>query len=180
MRQPPSGSMRNAKTSILTILAWAACVGCSGHQADTPRTNDTKVPPGGQTAASSRQSGKRGAPHDAACVRDDDCRSGYCDRGICVELYGPDNYGRECPPVLPLSAPGWQENTCGGYLCLDGRCRSCQSDAECQHWLNAPKCAPVDRMPGKVCGRHDEPPPPPNQFPAPAPPPPCPPPPPPP
>lgn len=84
-----------------------------------------------------------------ACARDADCRSGFCDLGRCAELIGPLHYGFECSPEPPGAPPG----RCGPYLCLDGRCRSCQSDAQCQDSRGAPTCAVFEERPGKQCGR---------------------------
>jgi hypothetical protein len=106
-----------------------------------------------------------------ACVQDSDCRSGLCDREICGDPYWRGNYGREC--VLGPSPPtdkdeiSWSpykvhitpfgRNLCTGFLCLDGRCRSCQSDAECQ-WEGSggPQCLEYADWPGKRCGTPGE------------------------
>lgn len=83
-----------------------------------------------------------------ACARDADCRSVFCDHGICAEPFGPFHYGFECSPTAPR-AP----SPCGAYLCIDGRCRSCQSDEECRHWKGAPTCGVFQDVPGRSCGR---------------------------
>jgi len=98
----------------------------------------------------------------AACFQDSDCRSGLCDRGTCGDLYVKGNYGRECvpgpspPPDKPKMGrhpPPLGENLCTGYLCIDGRCRSCTSDAECQWEGSAgPKCLHYQGWYGKRCG----------------------------
>jgi hypothetical protein len=151
------------KAGALFCMNWllVQAVGCSAHQ-------------DGMHGA--------GAPEEArvargeACARDEGSRSGFCDRGRCGEVGESGNYGRECvalllapePPLREgivsertadglLSVPGpkvgWRpEDTCGGYLCLDERCRSCQSDSECQGWLSGPRCASADGSPGKRCG----------------------------
>lgn len=120
--------------------------------------------------------GERGAAAGGACVHDEDCRSSFCDRGVCMVIGETGNHGRECtvlvlsadPPLREgfvsertadglLSIPGpkakWgPEDTCGGYLCLGERCRSCQSDSECQGWTGGPTCVSVAGVPGKRCG----------------------------
>jgi hypothetical protein len=83
------------------------------------------------------------------CAQDADCKSGFCDLGQCAELFGPLHYGFECSPEPPRAPPG----RCGPYLCLEGRCRSCQSDAQCQELRGAPTCAVFEDRPGKQCGR---------------------------
>lgn len=102
---------------------------------------------------------------NSPCSRDSDCRSGFCDRGTCIDLYSKGNYGRECHPALPplpdepdlTPMPNFEgatpfENRCMGYLCIDRRCRSCESDAECQDRPNASKCLVYGEWPGKRCG----------------------------
>ena len=85
-----------------------------------------------------------------ACAQDAYCLSGFCDLGMCTELFGPLHYGFECTPDPPGAPPG----RCGAYLCVEGRCRSCESDAQCRSLRGAPTCAffEADR-PGKQCGR---------------------------
>jgi hypothetical protein len=94
-----------------------------------------------------------------ACVRDADCRSGFCDRGLCVPLHGPVGpYGAECEPLpppeeRPKPPPGWMMkwgpiDICGSYRCIDRRCRSCQSDAECG---KDSTCNTLKGSPGKLC-----------------------------
>jgi hypothetical protein len=73
---------------------------------------------------------------DRACKKDRECGDGLCDRGRCAPLWTEDpKYGQSCN-VSSISG------LCdSGYLCLEGRCRSCVSDAEC-----------VKEMPGSACG----------------------------
>jgi hypothetical protein len=60
---------------------------------------------------------------------------------------------RKCAP-LPSSADrtGAIEDPCRGYICVDGRCQSCQSDAECQERKGLPTCTQFGDWPGKQCG----------------------------
>jgi hypothetical protein len=105
-------------------------------------------------------------PHGTACVRDRACRSGFCDAGICVHLYGKGNYGRDCEPLPPVVAPepgadgpmpaeiigrALREDGCGGYLCIDRRCRSCAQDSECRDALGSPACVEVAEYLGRSC-----------------------------
>lgn len=98
-----------------------------------------------------------------SCVMDGDCWPDFCDRGICAAP-GRGNYGRECtppapprpdPPLPPGTVPGLPSaaDRCAAYLCLDGRCRSCQSNADCE---SGSTCAHVDGWPGKRCGDHSK------------------------
>jgi hypothetical protein len=96
-----------------------------------------------------------------ACVRDCDCRSGFCDRGTCADSkdIGAWYYGKGwCypgPPHAPIDVEvGSQANNddCEGYLCVDHRCRSCVSDAECQAGRKEYKCLRLYDLPGKRCG----------------------------
>jgi hypothetical protein len=85
-----------------------------------------------------------------ACAQDAYCQSGFCDLGVCTELFGPLHYGFECTPDPPHAPPG----RCGAYLCVNGRCRSCESDAQCRSLMGAPTCAFFEEdRPGKLCGK---------------------------
>ena len=83
-----------------------------------------------------------------ACDRDTDCRSVFCDYGTCADP-GPLRYGLACTPQPPRGP-----SQCGSYICVDGRCRSCQSDAECRYWKGSPTCGVFqDIRRGRACGR---------------------------
>lgn len=75
-----------------------------------------------------------------ACVHDADCRSGFCDRAICVD--SGIGYGNPCDPPPPDALPidNLPDHLCAGYLCLEGRCRSCQSTAECKSYYGMGLC----------------------------------------
>lgn len=91
-------------------------------------------------------------PVGAACHVDDDCRSNFCDLGICSIPEG--QYGAVCTPA-PLTSEGLRDgklNSCGAYICSEGRCRSCNSASQCQREYGAPKCNPHSTRPGKRCG----------------------------
>lgn len=58
---------------------------------------------------------------ERACKKDDECGDGFCDRDRCAPIWTwTERYGQRCDA----------SHGCPG-LCLDGRCRSCMSDAEC-------------------------------------------------
>jgi len=106
------------------------------------------------------------------CTYDADCASWFCDRGFCAEAdETKGHYGWACEsePSVPVR----QVNPCGGYLCIDQRCRSCQSDAECRKYQKGPTCAKPGDWPGKGCGDYSHavseraapPPPPPSELP---------------
>lgn len=96
------------------------------------------------------------------CTVDADCRDGFCDRtGLCgsVNVEATARFGTTCtlPPRNPNGTVNGEQNTCGPYLCLEGRCRSCVVDAECQTELGAPNCGRVlesSRWPGNSCGNY--------------------------
>jgi hypothetical protein len=98
----------------------------------------------------------RSVAHGGACVRDGDCRSLFCDRGVCAELYGRGNYGHSCDPAEYQGTPeeirkrASAEDGCGGYICRQDRCRPCRSDSDCAHGLPA-KCVVQEHYSGKVC-----------------------------
>jgi hypothetical protein len=94
-----------------------------------------------------------------ACVRDCDCLSSFCDRGTCADSadLGAGNYGRgPCKPTTPSGlVPGLRSSIepdfCGGYVCVEQRCRSCQSDAECREGSSESRCLSFRGSPGKQC-----------------------------
>lgn len=62
-------------------------------------------------------------------------------------------YGKACQPLQRDSSGAIVANPCGAYLCIDGACSSCTSDAECQRELGSPECMEVAGWLGKSCGR---------------------------
>ena len=101
-------------------------------------------------------------PSKGECVTDADCRGGFCDRtGLCgtVDTNATGRFGTPCtlPPRSALGVANGEQNTCGPYPCVEGRCRSCLDDAECQTELGAPTCARLlesSRWPGNSCGNY--------------------------
>ena len=69
-----------------------------------------------------------------SCASDDECGDGFCDRGRCAAIWTwRASLGQRC---------GW-DHQCSVFLCEDGRCRSCASDAECKRSdVQDPKCIP--------------------------------------
>jgi hypothetical protein len=89
---------------------------------------------------------------ERGCKADQDCPSGFCDRGVCQAPSGI--YGRPCQ-AAPRGPDGLRDSmlsVCGAYLCVDGRCRSCSSDAECRSEVGSPKCYKLEGEPGMRCG----------------------------
>jgi hypothetical protein len=78
-----------------------------------------------------------------SCKKDDVCGDGFCDRGRCAAIWTyTGQYGQPC------------EENLVGLLCIDGRFRSCVSDAECAwtHFAPGPKCVSNTFVPGgRVC-----------------------------
>jgi len=92
------------------------------------------------------------APPDKSCHADSACGTGFCDRGVCRAVAGV--YGRTCK-AAPRGPDGLRDgklSVCGAYLCIDGRCRSCQSDGECKSEVGSPKCYKLEGEPGMRCG----------------------------
>jgi hypothetical protein len=75
------------------------------------------------------------------CTDDSECGDGFCDRGSCAAIWTwRERYGQRCE----------LDRWCAGYLCIDGRCRSCASDEECtrtRSWQSNPKCESTDEIP---------------------------------
>jgi hypothetical protein len=68
---------------------------------------------------------------DRDCTSDGECGDGFCDRGHCAAIWTCRlEFGQRCVDGrrVPSHAPPY--DTCR-LFCIDGRCRSCQSDAEC-------------------------------------------------
>jgi hypothetical protein len=62
-----------------------------------------------------------------ACTKDDECGDGFCDRMGCAPIWTAEQrYGQRCGAF-------YDGSPCGSYLCIEGRCRSCLSHAECDH-----------------------------------------------
>lgn len=94
-----------------------------------------------------------------ACAKDADCDSEFCDLGICADRHKMKiwSYGIHCelgPPHAPenLDVRTKATDPCGGLLCIDHRCRSCTSDAECQSGSSDSTCLSYPDFPGKRCG----------------------------
>lgn len=82
---------------------------------------------------------------DRDCTKDDECGDGICDRGHCSAIYSCLN---------EPGAPCKTDTHCSG-VCMEGRCRSCVSDAECQRKTKNPfeACAaPRSNRPWRYCG----------------------------
>ncbi len=86
------------------------------------------------------------------CLADSECDSDFCDRDTCAALESRSGYGQECapPPIGPLGRPISKYKFCS-YPCIDGRCRSCSSDAECRDLEGREACVQVDGLPGRTC-----------------------------
>lgn len=128
--------MRIQHIGVLGFLAALVVLwpGCSGDPICAKSAGDAQV--------------HRPSELGESCAHDPDCKSGFCDRGKCND---PDSrYGHRCAPLPPNADPVLKlpESICLGYLCMDGLCRSCLSDAECHSFLGAGKCTLVADAPG--------------------------------
>jgi hypothetical protein len=93
---------------------------------------------------------------DRDCKKDNECGDGICDRGHCSAII-------TC--LMYPGAPCKTDAHCRG-LCMEGRCRSCVSDEECQKKEMNPygACdAPGSHPPGRSCA-YGGPPPPPEEL----------------
>lgn len=91
------------------------------------------------------------------CNADSDCSRGFCDAsGACAPIDENNHFGTDCEPEPePMNnLLDGKFNTCGAYLCIDGRCRSCSSDEQCQEQRGAPMCGQLEGRPGYRCGNY--------------------------
>jgi hypothetical protein len=75
------------------------------------------------------------------CTRDNECGDGFCDRERCAPLW-------TCR--VELSRPCEKSDHCYGSPCIEGRCRSCASDSECEtlRRVTPATCSPDTDIPG--------------------------------
>jgi hypothetical protein len=87
------------------------------------------------------------------CRIDSECATDFCDSGHCAVPQG--SYGARCQSAARTveSLRDARIETCGAYLCIEQRCRSCTSDAQCAAELGAPLCKASEGRPGLRCGR---------------------------
>jgi glutaminyl-peptide cyclotransferase len=91
-----------------------------------------------------------GRVNQGECSEDGDCPDGFCDSsGVCSAVDVAIGYGKVCP----FAAGAASASACGGYFCMDGRCRSCRSDRECQvaTGLDHLQCRRFFGWPGNRC-----------------------------
>jgi hypothetical protein len=104
---------------------------------------------------------------DRDCTSDGECGDGYCDRGHCAAIWTcHERYGQRCIHGRPVPSHvvelPFEAERCAG-ICLEGRCRSCQSDAECMEdfrtlvpdatlSVRGFMCGGRDRGSGRACG----------------------------
>jgi hypothetical protein len=94
---------------------------------------------------------------DRDCSNDGECGDGFCDRGHCAAIWTCQaGFGQRCTRAVPRhfgSVPF--EPFCVG-ICLDGRCRSCQSNAECAEEFGSGGIicnpVPIQAGSGRPCG----------------------------
>jgi hypothetical protein len=153
------GADRGSAQSAITIT-MSPTAKSAGEDRQAPPGSVLPAPPDSVAPATTERENAKSA-HQRRCVADADCSRGFCDRGVCGEVEeNPSKgaYGRECvpPPPEPSFPPGMYNglpstfvDMCGPYRCLDGRCRSCPSDADCGGGMT---CRHVEGRPGKTCG----------------------------
>lgn len=98
----------------------------------------------------------------ADCADDSECKAGICDSDqVCTPVDNASRLGTVCEtPAIDLDEMTRAKlDTCGAYRCINGRCRSCQTDDECRTSSDNPEentitCQEVAGKPGKRCGRY--------------------------
>ncbi len=164
-------------------LLLTTCAACSAEQdrAERPTTDPPKAASSTQgqhtapTSSAATATERTARAIQRKCVTDSDCSPEFCDHDVCAEVgipipYGMRiAYGRECmlpPPPSPPPPPDPTRNPkadawndmCFGYPCIQGRCRSCRSDADCAYAMNGGTiCRPEEDWPGKLCGHEAHP-----------------------
>ena len=138
--------MRVQKKGVLCLVGWCMLLwaGCCKEQDGLPCVSGV-------------------IKNGDGCFRDDNCKSGFCDRGTCGHPEpGYWNYGGACEPGHPPH-PGEETrfpangDVCDGFICVNRRCSSCVSDAECQVGWKDYKCLPYEQLPGILrCGDPNE------------------------
>lgn len=75
------------------------------------------------------------------CTQDNECGDGFCDRERCAPLW-------TCR--VEYSRPCERNDQCYGGPCIEGRCRSCSSDTECEKLRRVmpAACSPDTDIPG--------------------------------
>jgi len=142
-----SGAANRAKAALATLLALTATA-CGASSKEAADCSSRACDDAGPASADAR----------SGCASDQECDTGFCDRtGACGEPDFGSGFGTPCtrPPETALGTPESKLDTCGAYLCLEGRCRSCVDDRECQLELDAPQCRVVSGEPGRRCGRYN-------------------------
>jgi hypothetical protein len=98
----------------------------------------------------------------AECSSDGACSSDFCDLGKCTNPASPfPILAQECADYGPYFNSGpinysGREHAkyaaCHGFLCIDGKCRSCASAEQCYDAVGNPSCYQEPGWPGKRCG----------------------------
>ena len=123
---------------MLLLACWTSTFGCGAR---TPSLPASASPDGGAS--------------EKGCSDDSQCPQGFCDSsGECSVIDDSSRFGTVCrrAPVLPSGLVDGKFNACGPYPCVDGRCRSCRSDLDCQLEYGSPQCRRIPGRPGNRCG----------------------------
>ncbi len=141
---PPPAMGAGGRASVSGTPAGHAGAGAGGR-------NDA-LPDGGFAGTAEFQSGGVGGAQ-YECSDDGQCESKFCDRGECATVNTEKAYGADCIPPLfgPYGTVAGKQNSCAVYLCLDMRCRSCESDADCLENAGQPWCVEDPNRPGRRC-----------------------------
>ncbi len=89
----------------------------------------------------------------SGCRADSDCAGSFCDRDECLMVDEASGHGVACTPP-PIGADGTavgRYDYCGDYACIEERCRSCASGAQCYLTMGLKTCAPMESGLGFKC-----------------------------
>lgn len=115
----------------------------STSDVETPQLGTTPSPSDKGTSEAPSQPARSSASK-VGCWNDDQCeRDQFCDLGRCAAI-------RSARPFYGKPCLGSDARACGTLPCIDGRCRSCVSDKECE-WarhIQDPRCKPDVFVPG--------------------------------
>jgi hypothetical protein len=135
----------NGQYIVLGVLASSGATACERERS--------------KGAADAADATDGGSTNRVDCRTDADCPSQFCDLGRCASP-SPNTrsqaYGTVCSEAARLIGPfGTQftlSSTCSpGYLCLEGRCRSCASAEQCYQNMGLLTCSASRERAGLQC-----------------------------
>jgi hypothetical protein len=142
---PKSGGEPGTPSSAEPAPPPSSVPPVSSPGAAAPASSDDQPTSVVGTANKSTRSSSKPVP-ERSCTGDDQCgEDGFCDRDRCAPvLASKHSYGWPCGT----------SDECFNLPCIDGRCRSCRSDTECERLrdLMDPRCLANWTKPGtRLC-----------------------------